>query len=228
MVLLQENQEESSSKPKYMQNVKCKKCKRATEKLFLKGDRCFSPKCSLTRASFAAKGKKSGPKKFRKKVSEYGMQLMGKQRVKFGYGLKEEQFVRYVKEAEKSLGGTSSSTLFGAMERRLDNVVYRMGLTDGRRASRQMVNHGHITVNGRKVDVPSFRVKVGDKVAIRKESSDKGFFKDIDLKLKKHTTPIWIGLDKDKKEATILAMPDVDSEDGMLSRLNQIIEFYSR
>jgi len=168
-----------------MLDDKCKKCRRANEKSFLKGEKCYGPKCPLGRKPYAPGifGKGSG-KHFRGRgKSEYGLQLREKQKVKFSYGLRERQFANYVKEASKKSGTETSANLFDILESRLDNVVFRLGLAESRSKARQIVTHGHIMINGRRVNIPSCRMRPGDKLSVRPQSEGKGIFKDIDIKL---------------------------------------------
>ena len=208
---------------------KCKKCRRAGQKLFLKGEKCYSPKCPLVRKPYAPGFfGKSGPKKARRGLSEYGIQLREKQKVKFGYGLREKQFANYVKEAMKKSAAEPSAYLFRLLESRLDNVVYRLGFAESRAKARQIVSHGHIMVNGRKVNIPSYAVREGDKISIKPQSLPKGVFKDLDIRLKKHNAPAWLKLDKQAKAGEVVGFPSVNEEAGMDESLNTIIEFYSR
>jgi small subunit ribosomal protein S4 len=209
-----------------MQIVKCKKCIRATEKLFLKGDRCYSPKCSLTRKSFASSTKRTGRKRV-KALSEYGVRLREKQKIKFGYGLREKPFANCIKEATKN-PQESSGKAFEILESRLANVVFRMGLFSCRSLAKQVVSHGHIFVNGRRVTIPSYRVKVGDKISIRPQSNSKGFLKDVDIRIKKYNAPAWINFDKGKLEAEITGTPLISSEPGTENKFDTMLEFYSR
>lgn len=208
---------------------KCKKCRRAGEKLFLKGEKCYSPKCTLVKKPYAPGiFGKSGSRKGRRGFSEYGIQMREKQKVKFNYGLRERQFANYVSESGKKAGEDRISKLFEFLESRLDNVIFRGGLAGSRSQARQAVSHGHISVNNRRVNIPSYRVKKGDKISIRVQSGDKGVFKDLDLKLKKFNPPSWIELDKAKKEIEISGRPELANEPGIELGLNSIIEFYSR
>lgn len=182
-----------------MLDNKCKKCRRAGEKLFLKGEKCFTPKCSLTRKSYPpgifGRSKGKHPKRG---ISEYGAQMRERQKIKFSYGLRGRQFANYLKEP---------APLIELLESRLDNVVFRLGFSDSRSGARQIVSHGHILVNNRKVNIPSYRVKIGTKILIRPQSANKAVFKDIDIKLKKYNPPSWIKLDKTKKEGEITGRP---------------------
>jgi small subunit ribosomal protein S4 len=206
-----------------MSDSKCKICRRAGEKLFLKGEKCFS-NCTLTKKPYPPGIHGKGFRKGRRTASEYGAQMREKQKVKFLYGLREKQFVNYVKEALKKKGAAPIQ-LAKLFESRLDNVAYRLGFASERSTARQMVSHGHITVNGKRVNIPSYRLKVGDKIAIRKESMGKGMFKDIDIKWKKYEPPAWLSLDKNKKQGVVKG--EAVAEDQKFN-LNSIIELYSR
>ena len=160
-------------------------------------------------------------------MSDYGRQLRDKQIVKFSYGLRERQFKNYVLDSMASKGESSTNNLISALERRLDNVVYRLNFAKSRRTARQLVNHGHICVNGRKVTVPSYAVKTGDLVTIRPQSHEKGFMRDLETSLKKYQAPEWLKLDKEQASGLILSMPRPNSFD-ILSNINTVVEFYSR
>lgn len=217
----------SQEEYKIMLDVKCKKCKRINQKLFLKGEKCFSSKCPLARKS--AKGRSRKIVKHPKRgLSEYGLQMREKQKVKLTYGISERQLANYVKEAGKKKGEDISSRLYHFLEMRLDNTAFRSGFFDSRTKSRQGVSHGHIIVNARKVNIPSCRVKIGDKIAIRPQSASKGLFKDIEIKMKKYSSPSWINLDKEKMLVEIINVPSLAEDPTMHQGLNSIIEFYSR
>ena len=191
-----------------MMQDKCKKCRRVGEKLFLKGERCFGPKCALARKPYPPGPATKSGKTRRASSTEYGIKLREKQKIKFSYGLRTRQFDNYAKEAEnKAGGGNVMAALYSFLESRLDNVVFRMGLTDSRSVARQIVTHGHVMVNGRRVDIPSYRISVGSKITVRPQSAVKAIFKDIDAKMKKHGAPVWLKLDKVKKEGEIIGMP---------------------
>ena len=191
-----------------MMQDKCKKCRRAVEKLFLKGERCFTPKCAVARKPYVPGPATKSGKTRRVSTTEYGIRLREKQKVKFSYGLRTRQFDNYTKEAEgKAGGGNVMAALYSFLESRLDNVVFRMGLADSRSVARQIVTHGHVMVDGRRVDIPSYRVSIGNKVSVRPQSSVKAIFKDIDAKIKKHNPPVWLKLDKVKKEGEIIGTP---------------------
>ena len=207
---------------------KCKKCKRVGEKIFLKGEKCSSPKCPITRSASKQTRKGSMGRAKRKNLSEYGTQLAEKQKAKFGYGLREKQFKNYVKLAAGKGTSNTPAEIYNLLESRLDNTVFRIGLADSRNVARQMVSHGHILVNGGKVDIPSYKTKIGEKISVRPQSVGKGLFKDIDLKLKKYTPPLWIILDKEKLVGEIKSVPSFSDEPAIEARLITVVEFYNR
>ncbi|MBI3671552.1 30S ribosomal protein S4 [Candidatus Azambacteria bacterium] len=203
---------------------KCKKCRRVGEKLFLKGDRCFTQKCAIVRKPYAPGAHGTGKK--RKSSSEYGTQLNEKQKVKRSYYLRENQFRKYFEMASKR-GGVTGDTLLQILETRLDNVVFRGGLAGSRSSAKQMVGHGHISINGKRVDIPSILVRVGDKVSIRKGSAEKVIFKDLKEKLKKFQPASWMELDKDNLVISINRIPQKDDVSSGFN-MQLITEFYSR
>ncbi len=170
------------------------------------------------------KGRKKG---FSKPKSEYSLQQTEKQKARFIYGLTEKTFSNYVKEALSKKSSNKSQTIFEFLETRLDNVICRIGLSNTRLGSRQIVSHGHILVNGKRVDIPSIRVKIGDKIEIRESSKTKPLFANVDERLKSVTTPSWIKFDIIKKVAEITGAPVYVQSDNMFD-LNTVIEFYSR
>ncbi len=172
--------------------------------------------------------KKSKNKKgFSKPKSEFGTQLNEKQKARFIYGLGEKQFANYVKEALSKKTSHAPQLIFEYLESRLDNIVYRLGFATTRSGSRQMVTHGHMKVNGRKVDTPSMRLKIGDKVEINDRSANKPLFKDLDEKLKNSNVPSWLKLDGAKREGVVQGKPVLVKTENMFD-LNTVIEFYSR
>ncbi len=200
----------------------CKKCRRAGQKLFLKGERCYSQKCAMVRRPYAP----GVHGKARRRFSEFAQQLSEKQKVKRAYGISERQFSNYFKEV-LSQRGNKEELLVQKLERRLDNVIYRLGWASSRRTARQIVNHGHILVKGRKLDIPSYQVKEKDIITIKASSQKLGIFQDLKNRLKKYEAPAWLSLDKQKLEATVKGSPTVDNFDNV-GELNRIIEFYSR
>ncbi len=198
----------------------CRQCRREGCKLFLKGERCTSKKCAFERRQ-TLPGQHGTA---RKRVTEYGLQLREKQKVKRAYGILEKQFRRYYEEAERMKGITGENML-SLIERRLDNVVYRMGIGASRKECRQIVNHGQITVNGRCVNIPSFIVKPGDIIAIKENKRDLEMFKD--LKGMKIIMPKWLEFNSEKLEGKILANPSREDIDLNIKE-HLIIELYSR
>ncbi len=170
------------------------------------------------------RGKKKG---FSKPKSEFGIQLNEKQKARFIYGLSEKQFSNYVKEALAKKASKATDSIYTFLESRLDNVIYRMGFAPTRMGARQMVSHGHIMVNGKRLTAPSRRMIIGDKVSIREGSTTKTLFKDLDEKLKNTTNPSWIHLDAVKKNAEITGVPQLAGAETMFD-LNAVVEFYSR
>lgn len=196
---------------------KYKICRRIGSDIF---EKCQTPKYVISEAK---KNKTRG--KRAKTLTDYGKQLLNKQRVRLTYRVSEKQFSNYVKDAVSKKGANSAHSLYENLETRLDNVVYRLGLAASRGQSRQLVSHGHIDVNGRRITIPSFKVKIGDKVTIRERSLAKGDFRTIDEKLKDASVPAWLKFDVLKKQAEVVGKP-VSEE--VSHDLNSIIEFYSR
>ncbi|MBU2109873.1 30S ribosomal protein S4 [Patescibacteria group bacterium] len=211
-----------------MKDPQCKKCIRINEKLFLKGEKCYSAKCPLARKASSRTFKKRGSKHARKGLSEYGLQVREKQKIKLIYGIEERQISNYVKEVKRKKGDDRSAKLYEFLEMRLDNVVFRLGFFDSRKKARQVVSHNHIMINNRPVNIPSYRVKIGVIISIRPQSLSKGIFKDLDIKIKKYNPPAWIKLEKDKKTGEIVGTPLLSADPGVGQSLNSIIEFYSR
>ena len=207
-----------------MTDKKCKVCRRAGEKLFLKGDRCFSPKCAMNNRPYAP-GKLDSEKKHRSAVSEYGLQMKEKQKIKNIYGLSEKQFASYVKASEKSSDVIPTLAIYLSLESRLDNLVYRMGFAKNRALARQVVSHGHILVNGKKINVASHKVRLGDVVSIREGSKATKLFSDLNNKLKDFTAPNWITLDAAKGEAKLTSLPK-EVESGF--DFAKVLEFYNK
>lgn len=201
-------------------DAKCRLCRREGCKLYLKGERCTTKKCAMERFPIVP-GQHGAAKK---KITGYGIQLREKQKVKRAYGLLEKQFHSYYERAERMKGVTGANML-SLLERRLDNVVYRMGIGASRAECRQIVNHGHITVNGKKVNIPSFQVKVGDVIAVKENKKELEMFKD--LKGAKIVTPKWLEFDSEALVGKINALPERDDIDLPIQE-HLIIELYSR
>lgn len=198
----------------------CRLCRREGTKLFLKGDRCTTGKCALDRRS-TVPGQHGAANK---KVREYGMQLREKQKTRRYYGVLEKQFYNYYEEADRTEGMTGEN-LICLLERRLDNVVYRMGFAESRREARQFVLHGHITINGKKADIPSMLVKAGDVVAIKESSRSSSKFKGF-LE-KSSVVPKWLDVDKDNYTAKVVALPAREDVEFPFEE-QLIVELYSK
>ena len=171
----------------------CRLCRRFEVKLMLKGERCPTPKCPLEKRNVPPGGRSLSRR--RSRISDRGLQLREKQKVRFCYGVLERQFRRFFSEAKKGHGTTGDNFLI-LLERRLDNVVYRLGFADSRAQARQIVRHGHIVVNGRKTDIPSFLVKSGDVIKWRDASTKTEYYKRVAEEIKETFVPSWLSLDK--------------------------------
>ena len=202
----------------------CRLCRREGTKLFLKGDRCFSDKCSVSRRAQAPG--QHGVGTGRKRVKEYGLQLREKQKAKRYYGILEKQFKNYFVKADKKEGQTGEN-LLTMIERRLDNVVYRMGMADSRREARQLVRHGHFRVNGRKVDIPSYITKKGDVITLREQSRKSPKIKMLVENISARSVPAWMSMDKENIQATITALPVRTDIDFPIEE-HLIVELYSK
>jgi small subunit ribosomal protein S4 len=203
----------------------CKQCRREGEKLFLKGERCLTPKCAVERRPYPP-GLHGRQAQFRRKVSDYGLQLRAKQKAKRVYGVLERQFRRYFREAERRRGLTGTNLLV-LLESRLDNVVYRLGFAFSRPQARQLVRHGHFEVNGRKVNIPSYLVQQGDVVAVRQRSRKLMGFKEIALDLEHRAVPDWLSRDEETMSGRVMSMPEREDIDITINE-QLIVEYYSR
>ncbi len=191
------------------------------------GDGIFN-KCQTPAFSRAAAPKKNSLKKRAPRArSEYGNQLIEKQKVRYTYLIRERQFSNYVEKATKMKGVNSSEQLYKFLEKRLDNVVYRAGLAPSRAGSRQLVSHGHILVNGTRVTIPSYQLVTGDKISIRPGSKDKTVFKGLSDKLKNYKMPKWLKFDPNLMEVEVISEPNA-LDSGSTLNLNSVMEFYSR
>lgn len=198
----------------------CRLCRREGQKLFLKGERCYSDKCALSRRQNAPG--QHGAR--RSKLSGYGVQLREKQKVKRYYGLIEGQFRATYDKAEK-MAGITGENLLSLLELRMDNVVYRLGLASSRKEARQLVTHGHFTLNGHKADIPSMKMAIGDVIAVREKSRNSAKFKEMTEKAA--TTPKWVETDFEKLEGKVLALPTREDIDLPIEE-HLIIELYSK
>lgn len=201
----------------------CKLCRREGEKLFLKGERCFTPKCAVDKRGRGGPGM-HGAK--RRKMSDYGTQLREKQKARRIYGILEKQFSKHFDEA-KRIPGSTGERLLQVLEMRLDNIVYRMGFADSRSQARQIVRHGHFSVNGRATDIPSYITKAGDVIAVLENSRNKEYFKVVAEVILKKDVPGWISLEGKALSGRILNIPNRDEMDLSIKE-QLIVEHYNR
>ena len=199
----------------------CRLCRREGAKLFLKGDRCYSAKCAVSKRQ-APPGQHG---QSRRKMSEYGTQLREKQKVKRAYGVLEAQFKKYFETADK-MKGITGENLLSLLERRLDNTCYRLGIGDSRAQARQMVTHGHVMIDGKKVDIPSFIVKEGQVITISERSAAKEYFKSLKEAGEK-TMPKWLEFDLSTLTGKVLSLPDREDIDLTIEE-HLIVELYSK
>lgn len=204
-------------------NAACKKCRREGEKLFLKSERCLSPKCAIIKRNFppgvhGAKG--------RGRLTPYGVQLRQKQKAKKIYGLREKQFSLYYQKAMKQKGNTNE-ILGQLLEMRLDNVIYKLGFGGSHRSARQLVSHGHFLINNKKVDIPSYQLKVGSVITVRTKSKELVVFKNFKDSNVRPELPSWLAFDKEKMEAKVTSKPQAADLPKNID-MTLIIEYYSR
>ncbi|MCI1964991.1 MAG: 30S ribosomal protein S4 [Oscillospiraceae bacterium] len=200
----------------------CKLCRREGQKLFLKGARCYTDKCAVTRRAYAPGQHGQG----RKKTSEYGLQLRAKQTAKRYYGVLESQFLKYYLMATKKEGKTGDELLI-LLERRLDNIVYRLGWASSRAEARQLVVHGHFTVNGHRVDIPSYLVKPGEVVSIQDKSRKSEKIKSVLEENASRPVSQWLEVNRDTLEGKVLALPTREEIDLAVDE-TLIVELYSK
>lgn len=201
----------------------CRQCRREGVKLFLKGDRCYSAKCAIEKRPFVPG--QHGQKR-KQKTSEYGLQLREKQKTKRTYGVSEKQFRNSFKKADRQTGITGENLLI-LLERRLDNVVFRLGLASSRKEARQLVNHDHFTINGKKANIPSMLVKAGDSIQVKEGSTSSPKFDDIKAAAAYKTPPEWLEVDAENLNGKVLALPTREQIDTVVSE-QLIVELYSR
>lgn len=202
-------------------STKYKVCRRLGSGVF---EKCQTPKFVASEERYY-KNKKRG--KRRKNVSDYGLQLLEKQKMRFTYGVSERQFSNYVKKATTKQGVLPAEFLYQQLESRLDNVVYRLGIAETRPFARQLVAHGHIDVNGARNSIPSTLLRTGDKISIRDRSKSKLVFAELAERLKKHRTSAWLKMDEKKIEGEVKEKPDLQKEDVAFN-VTSVIEYYSR
>ena len=201
---------------------KCKLCRREGEKLYLKGERCYTEKCSFERRPYAPGEHGQG----RTNVSEYKLQLREKQKVRRIYGLQENKFKRYFETAEK-MPGVTGERFLELLERRLDNTVFRLGFATSRNEARQFVLHGHIFVNDRKVSIPSYQVDEGDTISVRDSSRKNARFQEIFDYNSEYTPPEWLTVNMDKAEGKAISLPTIEDIDFPVEE-HLVVEYYSR
>jgi len=200
----------------------CRLCRREGMKLYLKGDRCYTDKCAIARRNYAP-GQHGQNKK---KLSNYGVQLREKQKVRRIYGILENQFKLYFEKAERMKGVTGENLLI-LLEKRLDNVVYRMGFGESRNEARQLVRHGHFTVNGKKVNIPSYQVEVNDLIAVKESSRSSEKFKALAEAAAAKTAPQWLSVNPEMMEARVISQPTRQDIDLPIEE-HLIVELYSK
>ncbi len=201
--------------------AKCKKCRREGTKLFLKGDKCYTDKCPVTRKSYPP----GEAGESRSRWSQYRIRLREKQKARRIYGVREEKFRNYFEQSDESKEVTGEA-LLKTLERRLDNVLYRSGLAESRDQARQLVNHGHIEVNGRSVDIPSYMTEEGDVVSYKDSSRSKDGLKSL-VGEDNSRIPSWLDVESDNMRASVLTEPAIEDVEESL-QVNRIVEFYSR
>jgi len=202
---------------------RCRLCRREGVKLFLKGERCYTAKCGVERRNFPPGDHGQGR---RSKISNYGIQLREKQKLRRMYGLNEKQFKNYFNKAEKQKG-VSGDNFLRLLERRLDNVIYRLGLSVSRSLARQVVRHGHVMINGHKVDIPSYIVRIGEVIQVREKSrNDVMLVESLEIS-KGRRIPPWLEMDAEKMEGKIVALPSREEIDTQINE-QLIVEFYSK
>ena len=200
----------------------CRLCRRAGEKLFLKGDRCFTPRCAVERRH----NPPGDVSNRRRRPTDYAVHLREKQKARQMYGVMEGQFRKYMTAAFNT-PGVSGLNLLRTLERRLDNVVFLLNFADSRKQARQFVNHGHFTVNGVKTDIPSYQVRIGDVIGWKESTKSSDFYKDRTEGIPKRLIPGWLAFNQDDMSGQVTSLPaDEDLQESINSRL--IVEFYSR
>jgi len=198
---------------------RCVKCRRLNTKLFLKGERCFTNKCALEK-------RKWSPRISERRMSQYARQLREKQKLRLKYGIMETQFRHYYEKAEKT-GGVTGEELLRILERRLDNVVWRLGWASSRRQARQLISHGHFTINGRKVKTPSYLVREGDVIEVKDKSKKMDLIKQNVQSSSRQVSPEWLDTDNESFKAIVRRLPEKDELDKEIDT-SLIVEYYSR
>ncbi|HEY61578.1 MAG: 30S ribosomal protein S4 [Anaerolineales bacterium] len=204
----------------------CKLCRREGEKLFLKGERCFTAKCSFDRRGYPPGEHGASAQYRRRRESDYARQLRAKQKARRVYGVMDRQFRRYYDVALQRRGLTGLN-LLQILESRLDNLVYKLGFAQSRSQARLLVTHGHFNVNGRRTDVPSMLLTIGDQISVREGSRNRTYFKNLRSLLEDHSVPNWLSLDAKNLSGSILRFPERIEVEGNLNE-QLIVEYYSR
>jgi len=209
-----------------MVESKCKICRRFGVKLFLKGERCLSPKCAMVKRNYPPGIKR---KRIKRSFSEYGIQLREKQKMKKWYNLREKEFKNYIKKILQKRGKVenASDLLIRELESRLDNVVFRLGFAISRPQARQLISHGYFLVNGRSINISSFQVKKGDVISLKPLKTKKAIIQSIKNYIKKSTPPEWLQLNPEKLEGKVVGEPSL-AESSPPAEISTILEFYSR
>ncbi|OGF31453.1 30S ribosomal protein S4 [Candidatus Falkowbacteria bacterium RIFOXYD2_FULL_35_9] len=208
------------------QNAKCRICRRTGKKLYLKDGRCDSPNCAITRRSYGPGIQ--GPKQTRARLTDFGKQLREKQSAKSLYNLREKQFKNYFDKAIAQKAETTGQALYRMLEMRLDNVVHKLGYGKSIKHSRQLVSHGHFMVNGKKVDIPSYQLKVNDVITVREKSiKNRVVFNDLAERLKNHELANWLFVDPQDMSGKVVSVPD-SKKFALDFDMKSIVEFYSR
>ncbi len=202
---------------------KCKKCRRAGERLFLKGERCSTPKCAIVKRNYVPGF--HGPRQ-RVRISDYGKQLKEKQKARHQYNMLEKQFKLTFNEA-KSKTGNTGEIFIQMLESRFDNVIYRLGFASSRPQARQLINHGHFTINDCRMSIPSYKVKTGDVIKIKNSKKEANYFKNIAETLKNKEVPGWLNFNDKELSAKMLHLPSMDQINPSFN-IQMIIEYYSR
>ena len=203
--------------------AKCRLCRREGAKLFLKGDRCYKAGVCPFEKRPVAPGPHANA---RKKISEYGLQLREKQKTKRIYGVLEGQFRHYYERADR-MKGIAGENMLSLLERRLDNVVFRMGIANSRSQARQLVTHAHFTVNGKNVDIASYEIKLGDVIAVKETKKDNKYFTELKASPKNNNMPKWVEFDPETLTGKVLALPTREEIDQQIAE-HMIVELYSK
>jgi len=203
----------------------CRRCRYLMEKLLLKGEKCTTPKCSLEKRN-TPPGKSSLVRRRQRRISDRGLQLREKQKVRFSYGVLERQFRKFFAEAAKAPGITADNLLI-LLERRLDNVAYRLGFADSRPQARQIVRHGHILINGRRTNIPSYVVESGDIIKWREASTRTEHYKRVAAEIEGKIIPSWLSLNKEEMTGSVLTLPSKDDIDAKFDG-KAIVAYFSR